>query len=79
VLTLAVETPLTGPAAQNAPRREAQAIEAAGGRAALITPDGEALAAFPNNLMDARNRAAIAEAGIAQGRREALRLKDFFS
>lgn len=71
VLTLAVQTALTGPAVINALNREIGAVINAGGAHALIVPDAEALATFPNNLMDARNRAAIAEAGVAQGRRAA--------
>jgi NTE family protein len=79
VLTLAVQTPLSGPAVLNAMAREAAAIEAAGGRHARIAPDADALAVFPKNLMDGRNRAAIAEAGLAQGQREAARIKAAFS
>jgi NTE family protein len=44
----------------------------------LITPDAESLAAFGPNLMDPTRRADIARAGIAQGRREAARLRAFW-
>jgi hypothetical protein len=45
----------------------------------LVVPDAEVLQTFPMNFMDGRNSAAIAQAGIAQGRREAARLKDFLA
>ena len=77
VVTLAVNTPLSGPAIWAMAKREAEAVEKAGGRHALIVPDAEVLQTFPMNFMDGRNRAAITLAGIAQGRREASRLKDF--
>jgi len=54
---------------------ELDAITNAGGEAALVLPDADALAAFGVNLMDGSNRTAIAEAGLAQGRREAARLR----
>jgi len=77
VVTLAVNTPLSGPAIWAMAKREAEAVEKAGGRHALIVPDAEVLQTFPMNFMDGRNRAAITEAGIAQGRREAARLRGF--
>lgn len=76
VITLAVNTPLSGPAIWAMAKREAEAVEKAGGRHALIVPDAEVLQTFPMNFMDGRNRAAIAQAGIEQGRREASRIKD---
>jgi len=79
VLTVAVQTPRSGPAVLNATAREAQAVQAAGGAHALITPDAGALSTFPADLMDARNRAATAQAGLEQGRREAARIKEIFS
>ena len=44
----------------------------------LIVPDAESLEAFGPNLMDPTRRADIARAGVAQGRREAERLKGFW-
>lgn len=79
VVTLAVNTPLSGPAIWAMAKREAAAVEQAGGRHALVVPDAEVLQTFPMNFMDGRNSAAIAQAGIAQGRREAARLKDFLA
>lgn len=79
VLTLAVQTAITLPAVRNATLREARAVVEAGGKHHLIIPDAEVLRTFPTNLMNAKNRAAIAEAGIAQGRREAEALKGLFA
>ncbi len=58
---------------------ERAAIHAAGGKSELITPDEGALAVFGVNLMNASKRAEITEAGIAQGRREAERLRAFWN
>lgn len=58
---------------------ERAAIHAAGGTSELITPDKDALAVFGVNLMNASKRAEITEAGIAQGRREAERLRAFWN
>lgn len=57
---------------------ERDAIAAAGGVSELVTPDPEARATFGPNLLDARRRADVAEAGLAQGRREASRLQAFW-
>lgn len=59
--------------------RERAAIAAAGGTSELIVPDAEARAVFGMNLMNATRRAEIAEAGIAQGRREAARIAAFWN
>ncbi|MGE0827877.1 MAG: patatin-like phospholipase family protein [Hyphomonadaceae bacterium] len=58
---------------------ELSELEGAGGRAEIITPDANSLAAFGPNLMHAADRAAITQAGLAQGRREAARLKAFWT
>lgn len=59
--------------------RERAAIADAGGRSELIAPDEASRAVFGGNLMNASRRAEIAEAGIAQGRREAERLFNFWN
>jgi NTE family protein len=59
--------------------REANVVRAAGGRVELIAPDAASQEVFGVNLMDATRRAEITEAGIAQGRREAARLKAFWN
>jgi NTE family protein len=79
VLTLAVVTPLSGPIIAGQLARETAAVEAAGGQALVLTPDAASLAVFPTNLMNAKGRAAIAEAGFAHGKREAARIGDFLS
>ena len=60
-------------------KREAAKVMAEGGRVEMIVPDEASGAIFGVNLMDANSRAEITEAGIAQGRREAERLKAFWS
>jgi NTE family protein len=59
--------------------RERAAIADAGGVSELIAPDEASRAVFGVNLMTASRRAEIAEAGIAQGRREAERLYNFWN
>jgi NTE family protein len=58
--------------------RERATIAGAGGRSEVLTPDEACLRAFGPNLLNAARRAEIAEAGWAQGRREALRLAAFW-
>lgn len=52
---------------------EARAL-APEGRVVLVTPDEASVDVFGMNLMDAQDRAGIARAGFAQGRREAQRV-----
>lgn len=59
--------------------REAQAIRDAGGKVEVIRPDEGSLAVFGQNLMDGSRREEIVEAGMAQGRREAGRLRAFWN
>jgi hypothetical protein len=59
--------------------REQHKVELEGGRVEVIMPDDASGALFGVNLMDATRRADIVEAGIAQGKREAVRLKAFWS
>jgi NTE family protein len=59
--------------------RERAAIEAAAGTSAVVTPDRASREAFGPNPMIPLNRAAVAEAGIAQGRREAEALRVFWN
>jgi NTE family protein len=49
------------------------------GQGLLITPDEASLDVFGVNLMEAKDRAAIARAGYAQGQREAERIRPFWS
>jgi len=58
---------------------EAGAVRAAGGEMVLIAPDDASAEAFGPNLMDGGRRPACMEAGRAQGRREAERLKRFWN
>jgi NTE family protein len=62
------------------PRFEAEAapIRAAGGEMMLVAPDDACSVAFGPNLMDASRRAAVMEAGRAQGRKEAARVQPFW-
>lgn len=55
--------------------REIAAIEAAGGRGELIMPDADSLKIFGENAMDGRRGEDITDTGIAQGRREAARVR----
>jgi NTE family protein len=57
---------------------EADAVRKAGGEMTLIAPDDASSEAFGPNLMDGSRRPAVMEAGRAQGRREAARLKDWW-
>jgi len=57
---------------------EAQAVRAEGGEMRLISPDDASSEAFGPNLMDGARRPACLEAGRAQGRREAERLKGWW-
>ncbi|HEX4385716.1 MAG TPA: patatin-like phospholipase family protein [Myxococcales bacterium] len=61
------------------PRFEAEAapVRAAGGEMMLVAPDDASAEAFGPNLMDASRRPAAMEAGRAQGRKEAAKLKAF--
>jgi NTE family protein len=59
-------------------RIEAERAALGDGPFELIIPDAGSLEAFGPNLMDPTRRADIARAGIAQGRREAKRLKAFW-
>jgi NTE family protein len=63
------------------PRFEAEAgpVRAAGGEVVLIGPDDASADAFGPNLMDHTRRGAVVEAGLAQGRREAERIKTFWN
>lgn len=78
VLAFSVQTALTGPIPAASLAQEAAIVHAAGGELRAILPDAQALAVFPDNLMDARKRAVIVEAGIAQGRREAAALRGWW-
>jgi NTE family protein len=75
VIVLAVVVPEQPARVTPALERELAAIESAGGTAALVVPDAQGLAVFGPNLLDARRSEAVIEAGIAQGRSEAARLK----
>lgn len=57
---------------------EANAVRSAGGEMTLIAPDDASAEAFGPNLMDGSRRPAVMEAGRAQGRAEAARLKDWW-
>ena len=50
-----------------------------GGEYRMILPDEASQAAFGTNLMDFKRRAEIADAGQAQGQKEAAALRDFWA
>jgi NTE family protein len=58
---------------------EAQSVTEAGGRVELIAPDEAVMEAFGPNLMDGTRRLPVVEAGIAQGKQEAARIKAFWN
>jgi len=58
---------------------ELEAIRIAGGDLSVISPDDESREAFGPNLMDGTRRQPVAEAGLRQGRLEALRLRDWWN
>ena len=58
---------------------ETAAITAAGGTIETIGPDAEAAATMGVNLMDGSRLLEAAEAGVRQGKREADRIRDFWS
>jgi NTE family protein len=58
---------------------ELGAITAAGGKHMLIAPNGQSRAAMGTNLMDFKRRGEIADAGVAQGTRDAAMLREFWS
>lgn len=75
VVVLAVVTPLTRDLLWPVLERECADIAAAHGRTEVIIPDEETLRVFGANAMDGRRGVDITDAGIAQGRREAARIK----
>jgi NTE family protein len=58
---------------------EVQELRDAGSQVEVVRPDPEAIEAFGMNVMDATRRRPAAEAGLAQGRREADRLRSFWA
>jgi NTE family protein len=57
---------------------ELGAITSKGGQVEMIIPDEESQAAFGTNLMDFKRRGEIADAGVRQGKLEAVRLREFW-
>jgi len=55
--------------------RAARVVGRAGGVAELIVPDATALSSFGDDLLAWVRDGAITEAGVAQGRREAARIR----
>jgi NTE family protein len=78
VLVVAVVLPDVSEVSGPMLARESAAIEAAQGSVQLITPDPQSCAAFGDDLMAETRGVEITEAGIAQGQREAARLKLFW-
>lgn len=78
VIVVAVLLPETRELVTPVLARERAAIEARQGAVELITPDPQSLAAFGENPMAAMRGEQITEAGIAQGHREAARLKSLW-
>lgn len=78
VVIVAVTTGAEGPMAESSRRRiegETAALRSSGSNVFLIGPDDASRKAFGINLMDFTRRAGAAEAGLAQGRTEALKLR----
>jgi NTE family protein len=57
---------------------ELQELRDAGSEVDVVRPDEAAVGAFGMNVMDAKRRRPAAEAGLAQGRREAGRVRAFW-
>ena len=57
---------------------ELQELRDSGSNVRVVRPDEAAVAAFGMNVMDATRRRPAAEAGLAQGRREADSLGSFW-
>lgn len=79
VIVVSVMSTLTTEAERRRQQAELEAIRDAGGDALVVSPDGASSAAFGPNLMDSAKRAGAAEAGRAQGRREAARVAAFWN
>jgi len=75
VLVMAVVTPVWEPLARPVLAREQAAIEAAGGKVAIVTPDPDSLAVFGPDLLAVTRAPRIIPVAMAQGRREAERLR----
>ena len=58
---------------------ELAALRAGGSHVELITPDAASLDVFGPNLMDASRQAVVLEAGVKQGRAEAVRIRAVWS
>jgi NTE family protein len=56
--------------------REIAALEEGGSRTTIVTPDSGSRAAIGRNALDPANRPVAAEAGLAQGRHEAERVRE---
>jgi NTE family protein len=54
-------------------------LRRSGAHVELITPDAGSLEAFGPNLMDASRQAAVLDAGVKQGRAEAVRIRSVWS
>lgn len=77
-IVFAVVLPYSRDLALTALERERSLIEAAGGKVETIMPDAATIAVVGDNAMDGRRAPDITDAGIAQGRREAARLRAFW-
>ena len=78
VVVVAVTTGAEGPMAESARKRiegELDTLRSSGSSVFLVGPDDASRKAFGLNLMDFTRRAGAAEAGFAQGRNEALKLR----
>lgn len=79
VLVVAViPTPMAEPMVRPRLEREANILRAQGAKVESIVPDAAAMNVFGTNLMDPSRREPALEAGLAQGKREAERLKQFW-
>ena len=77
-IAIAVNAGAEGPMAESSRKRieaELEVLRSSGSTVFLIGPDDASRKAFGLNLMDFTRRAGAAEAGLAQGRNEALKLQ----
>ena len=77
VIVVAVTAGGEGPMAEAGAKRlegELNVLRESGSKVSLVSPDAASREAFGLNLMDFTKRAGAAEAGLAQGRREAANL-----
>jgi NTE family protein len=79
VAVAVIPTPMAEPMVRPRLEREANILRAQGAKVESLVPDAAAMSVFGMNLMDPSRREPALEAGLAQGKREAERLKQFWN